>query len=248
MTPDALLQMFADAATAASQAVAGIRHAARRDRTDRPGQYALDLVADEAALRVLSKAPVRVVSEESGVTGHRDAPITVVIDPIDGSTNCARGIAYWCTSLCALDGDGPLAALVHNHPADARATAVRDEGAFRDGVKLAASTQTRLDASVIGLGGYPKHVLKSKQSRTLGSIALGLVDVAAGGLDGHIDHGRFMCPWDYLGGLLICREAGGIVRDVGGKEMVTDDVNARRQIVAAGTEELARALEEAVRP
>jgi fructose-1,6-bisphosphatase/inositol monophosphatase family enzyme len=246
VTPDALLALFDDAATAAREAVAGIQHAARRDRTDRPGQYALDLVADEAALRVLHQAPVRVVSEESGVTGRLDAPITVVIDPIDGSTNCARGIAYWCTSLCALDREGPLAALVHNHPAHSRATAMRGAGASRDGVTLAASTQTRLDASVISLGGYPKQMLRSKQSRTLGSIALGLVDVAAGGLDGHIDHGRFMAPWDYLGGLLICREAGGIVRDVDGEEMVTDDVHARRQIVAAGTEELARALEEAV--
>ncbi len=247
MTPESLLQLFDDAATAAREAVLGMQHAALRDRTDRPGQYALDLVADEAALRVLHKAPVRVVSEESGVTGQLDASVTVVIDPIDGSTNCARGLAYWCTSLCALDGDGLLAALVHNHPARARTTAIRGRGADREGVMLTASAQTRLDASVISVGGYPKQVLKSKQSRTLGSIALGLVDVAAGGLDGHIDHGRFMSPWDYLGGLLICREAGAIVRDVDGEEMVTDDVNARRQIVAAGTEELARALEEAVR-
>ena len=247
MTPESLLQLFDDTATAAREAVLGIQHAALRDRTDRPGQYALDLVADEAALRVLHDAPVRVVSEESGVTGKLDAPITVVIDPIDGSTNCARGLAYWCTSLCALDADGPLAALVHNHPANARATAIRGAGAFREGVRLQPSTQTRLDASVIDLGGYPKVILKAKQTRTLGSIALVLVDVAAGGFDGHVDYGRYMSPWDYLGGMLICWEAGGIVRDVAGEEMVTDDVNARRQIVAAGNDELARALEEAVR-
>jgi myo-inositol-1(or 4)-monophosphatase len=100
---------------------------------------------------------------------------------------------------------------------------------------------------VIDLGGYPKELLKAKQTRTLGSIALVLVDVAAGGFDGHVVYGRYMSPWDYLGGLLICREAGAIVRDVDGIEMVTDDVDARRQIVAAGTEQLARALEEAVR-
>ena len=37
------------------------------------------------------------------------ATVTVVLDPVDGSTNCSRGIAYWAMSICALDADGALA-------------------------------------------------------------------------------------------------------------------------------------------
>jgi fructose-1,6-bisphosphatase/inositol monophosphatase family enzyme len=246
VTPDALLELFDAAAAAARDAVMAIELSALRGRTERPGQYALDLAADDAACAVLTKAPVRIVSEESGIHGDLSADVAVVVDPIDGSTNCARGIAYWSTSLCALDRDGPVAALVHNHPANARATAIRGGGAHRDGVRLQVSGATQLGDCVIGLGGTPRRPIAARQARILGSIALELVDVAAGGLDGHVVNGAWVAPWDYLGGLLICREAGGIVRDASGKELVTDDVTARRQIIAAGTPELADALVAAV--
>ncbi|MGQ0826668.1 MAG: inositol monophosphatase family protein [Actinomycetota bacterium] len=246
MTPEALLELFADTAAAVQDAVASIERVALRNRTDRPGQYALDLVADAAACAVLAKAPVRIVSEESGAH-EGDSEITVVIDPVDGSTNCARGISYWATSLCALDADGPLAALVVNHATGTCATATRGGGAFRDGIALAVSTVTRLEDSVVAVGGMPPHALPWKQCRILGSIALELVDVASGGFDAHVDPGAWMAPWDYLGGLLICREAGGIVRDADDHELVTDAIDARRQVVAAGTAELADALERAAR-
>jgi fructose-1,6-bisphosphatase/inositol monophosphatase family enzyme len=45
-------------------------------------------------------------------------------------------------------------------------------------------------------------------------------------------------PWDYLGGLLACREAGALVVDVGGRDLVTDDPDARRQVVAGATPRL----------
>jgi fructose-1,6-bisphosphatase/inositol monophosphatase family enzyme len=245
VTPAELLELFVDTAAAAHAAVRAIPRAARRDRTDKPGQYALDIVADDAACAVLAKANVRIVSEESRVHGPDDAPITVVIDPIDGSTNCARGIPYWCTSLCALDADGPLAALVANHPASQRTTAVRGVGAYRDGVRLHASSATRVEDSVIAY--WPKRPLPAKQARVLGSIALELCDVAAGGLDAHADAGPWSAPWDYLGGYLVCIEAGAVVCDPSGRPIVTDDPDARRQIIAAGTRELADLVAAAVR-
>ncbi|HVJ97080.1 MAG TPA: hypothetical protein VNC41_09645, partial [Acidimicrobiia bacterium] len=75
MKPDTILELFDDTAAAVRNAVAAIDPASLRDRTDRKGQYALDLVADDAACRVLEKAPVRIVSEESGVHA-RDGEIT----------------------------------------------------------------------------------------------------------------------------------------------------------------------------
>ena len=50
------------------------------------------------------------------------------VDPVDGSTNCSRGIPYWGISLCALDADGPLCAFVENGATGARYTAVRGTG------------------------------------------------------------------------------------------------------------------------
>ncbi len=78
----------------------------------RDTQYHLDLAADEVALRVLHGAGFRVMSEESGVTGEGE--FTVVIDPIDGSTNCDQGIPFFATSLAVMKGAELVAGLVMN--------------------------------------------------------------------------------------------------------------------------------------
>ena len=242
MTPEALLACFDDVAVAVRSAVAPIDAATRRARTTVPGQYALDVIADAAAIEVLRKAPVRIVSEESGVHEREGSLITVVLDPVDGSTNCSRGISYWAISICALDADGPLAALVVNQATGERTSAVRGKGAHRDGTLLRASSVTRVEDAVVALSAYPERRLAWKQFRALGCASLMLCDVAAGGLDGMIDSAQNLAPWDYLGGYLACVEAGAIVREANGDELVTDDPEARRQVMAASTPELLDAL------
>lgn len=242
MSPESLLTLFDKTAVAIRDAVAPIRGADRRARTDRPGQYAIDVVADRAALEILHRVPLTVVSEESGITGTANAPITVVIDPIDGSSNAARDIPYWATSLCALDRDGPLAALVINHATGSSFRALRGGGATRDGTPLEPSTATRVEDAVVGISNFPGRMLAWKQFRALGSCALALCDVAYGALDGYFDAGSVHAPWDYLGGLLVCMEAGVNVIDTEDRDLDIADPNARRRLVAAGTPQLLQAL------
>ena len=109
-----------------------------RDRTERPGQYALDLVADDAACAVLERAPVRIVSEESGVHERAGAAITVVIDPVDGSTNCSRGIAYWATSI-ARARRRRLAVLARREPGRRRRARPRCAAAARSATASASA-------------------------------------------------------------------------------------------------------------
>ena len=101
---------------------------------------------------------------------------------------------------------------------------------------------TAIGEAVVGLGGLPPRHLGWKQSRVLGCCALELCEVAAGGLDGYLSPGSFHAPWDYLGGLLACSEAGAVVRDGEGAVLVTDDPTVRRRLVAAGTPELLATL------
>ncbi len=77
------------------------------------------------------------LSEESG-RHHADRPVTVVLDPLDGSSNAARGLPWYATSLCAVDAEGPLAAVVVNQVSGARYEAVRGGGARRDGEPIDA--------------------------------------------------------------------------------------------------------------
>lgn len=242
MTPDDLLDLFDATAAAVHDAVMGLSASALRDRTGRPGQYFLDVVADVAALKVLKEADLAIVSEESGAHGRDGAAITVVLDPVDGSTNCSRGISYWSTSLCALDADGALAALVVNQATGERTIAVRGEGAQRDGVPARASGVEHVEDAVIAISGTPPRVLPWKQFRALGCASLVLCDIAAGNLDGCVDGGAWHAPWDYLGGYLACIEAGAVVRDARGQELVVADFDARRQLVVAATVSLADEL------
>jgi len=208
----------------------------------RAGQYHSDLAADAAALVVLERAGVGVLSEESG--RHREgAEITVVMDPLDGSTNASRGIPWFATSLCAVDADGPLAAVVVNLATKDRFVATRGGGASRNGEPMQPSDRVEMGRSIIGLSGYPPSYLGWKQFRALGAVALDLCAVAGGVLDGYLDcswdaHGS----WDYLGGLLVCHEAGAQVVDAEGRDLVVLDHASRRTPVGAGTPDLLEAL------
>ena len=155
MTPEQLLALFEQTAAAIKDALDTVKGVDLRDRTSRPGQYALDLVADKAALEILNDAPVTIVSEESGVGPQSSSGITVVIDPVDGSSNAARGIPYWATSLCALDAQGPLAAMVINQATGVSSTATRGGGAFRDGVSISVSSATKAEEAVDRAFGIP---------------------------------------------------------------------------------------------
>jgi myo-inositol-1(or 4)-monophosphatase len=208
----------------------------------RAGQYRSDLAADEVAVAQLRAAGFGVLSEETGLH-DADRDVVVVLDPLDGSTNASRGIPWFGTSLCAVDGEGPLAAVVVNLVSGARYDAVRGGGARVDGQPLRPSGERHLRGALIGLSGYPPRYLGWRQYRALGAAALDLCAVAAGVLDGYLDcshdaHGS----WDYLGGLLVCREAGAVVADAAGRELVVLDHAARRTPVAAGTPDLLDAL------
>jgi myo-inositol-1(or 4)-monophosphatase len=207
-----------------------------------PGQYLSDLAADAAGVRVLDEAGVGVLSEETGLRGA-DRDVVVVLDPVDGSTNASRGIPWFATSLCAIDGDGPRAALVVDLPHGRTFTAVRGAGASVDGTPLATSGCTDLAEALVGISGLPSRPLGWRQFRTLGAAALDLCAVAEGALDGFVDtspsaHG----VWDYLGGALVCAEAGAVVADALGRDLVVLDHAARRTPVGAATPALFDAL------
>ncbi len=204
----------------------------------RPGQYLSDLAADEAAMAVLGRAGVGVLSEESGLH-EPEREIVVVLDPVDGSTNASRGFPWYATSLCALDAEGPRVALVVNQATGTRFEAVRGGGARCDGRPIRPSGVTTLSHSLIGLSGHPETSYGWRQYRALGASALDLCCVAAGAMDGFVDcsddaHGA----WDYLGATLVCREAGAIIGDAFDRELVLRGHADRRTPVAAATPEL----------
>ncbi len=208
----------------------------------RDGQHHSDLAADAAALAVLGARGFAVLSEESGLTvGERD--VTVVLDPLDGSTNASRGLSWWAISLCAVDVHGPVAALVVDLRHGDRWAAVRSGGSTRNGEPITPSRCTDIGDAIIGINGVPAGHGGWAQFRALGATALDLCAVADGTLDGYLDCTTdSLGVWDYLGASLICREAGASVVDADGRELKVLDHAARRSPVGAASGSLLAAL------
>ncbi len=228
-----VLEVLHDVATAVAGGLQRLDHWGLAGT--REGQYTFDLVADRAALEVIERAGFAALSEESGLHGlGRD--ILVVLDPVDGSTNLSRGLPWWATSACALDEAGPLAAVVVDQANGVRYEATRGGGARRDGDPIAPTSCASMGEAIVGLSGYPPRWLGWSQYRTLGAAALDICAVASGMLDAFIDCGpRSLAPWDYLGGLLVCAEAGAATGEAFRRDLVVTDPEARRTPVVAAT-------------
>lgn len=247
MHSDDVLALLHATADAISGALGALEHWRLADDRAHAGQYTHDQVADAAALAVLEPSGLGILSEESGRHEGR-LPVTIVMDPVDGSTNASRGLPWWATSLCAVDGDGPWVALTVDQVSGTRWEAVRGQGARRNGEPFARPATPPLRESIIGLGGLPPFHFGWWQFRSLGAIALDLCAVADGRLDGYVHCVRdAVAEWDYLAGVLICREAGAFVVDVHDRDLVMLEHAGRRTPCAAGSEQLLGELVEARR-
>jgi myo-inositol-1(or 4)-monophosphatase len=245
-SPDGTLEILHEVVSAVAASLEGLADWGLAGTRD--GQYRSDLIADRAALEVIERAGLGALSEESGLHSPERA-VWVVLDPVDGSTNAYRGLPWWATSACAIDANGPLAAVVANQASGVRFDARRGGGARCDGRPVSPTSCQAMRQAVVALSGYSRRWLGWAQYRVFGAAALDLCAVAAGQVDAFIDCApRALAPWDYLGGVLICQEAGAVVSEAFGRDLVVREYEARRSPIAAATpallaEALARRLD-----
>jgi myo-inositol-1(or 4)-monophosphatase len=94
------VQELSDRFAGTSKGITKVGQGAGGDKT-----LLVDMEAEKAALAVFSDVKdLRVITEERGEFGPRDARWTLILDPVDGSSNFERGIPFYCTSLAVLDG------------------------------------------------------------------------------------------------------------------------------------------------
>jgi myo-inositol-1(or 4)-monophosphatase len=207
----------------------------------------IDLVteADLSAERefralIAARFPSHVVLGEEGGDGGASAEHRWIIDPLDGTTNFAHGLALFCVSI-ALEIAGRVeVAAVYDPMADELYTAERGEGARLNGRRIHVTGADRLIDGLLCTGfpyslgdDLPGHVAvfaaflgRARAVRRLGSAALDLCYVAAGRLDGFWEDR--LHPWDIAAGALVVEEAGGRVTDFAGAPVRLD----RGQILA----------------
>ncbi|WP_456329569.1 bifunctional fructose-1,6-bisphosphatase/inositol-1-monophosphatase [Archaeoglobus sp.] len=206
---------------------------------------AADKVAEEAALEILKKESVTVVTEESGVVGEGD--VFVALDPLDGTFNATRGVPVYSVSLCFSQSDklkDAFLGYVYN-------LATGDEyyadstGAYRNGERIRVSDESSLYCNAIIY--YPNKDYPFKRMRIFGSAATELCFFADGSFDCFIDirPGKMLRIYDAAAGVFIAERAGGKVTEIDGSSLGNKkfDMQERLNIVAANEKLHAKLLE-----
>ena len=168
------------------------------------------------------------LAEEDGALPDPLAPWRWVVDPLDGTINFAHGFPPWCVSI-ALEHRGRLVAgLIHVPLTGETFAATADGGATLDRKALRVSGSQTLRTSLIATGMptdfagdadrqmafYRRLSTGTHSVRRTGSSAWNLAIVAAGGCDAF--YATSLQPWDAAAGVLLVREAGGVVTNLRG--------------------------------
>ncbi|WP_165310720.1 inositol monophosphatase family protein [Microbacterium protaetiae] len=237
MTDSTQSRLFKDAAAVAARAQRDpLRRAFRSEMELGFKRDARDIVTvhDKATERALVAALTAAVpdsaflGEEGGAIG--EGRVRWYIDPIDGTSNFAAGIAFWCVSIAAEVEGSIVAGVVYDPVADILFSADLD-GAYLDDRPLRSrGAQTEDEATLIT--GYPNArdldahgdaalerfgalVAAYRALRRPGSAAMSICHVAAGWVD--VAAGFAVNPWDVSAAGFILTQAGGVYRGMGGE-------------------------------
>lgn len=187
------------------------------------------------------------VSSTNTLPELTDEP-TWIIDPIDGTTNFVHSFPFTCVSIALCVNKQLEIGIVYNPMLEQLFTARRGRGAFLNGKPIQSSKIEQLEHSLlcleasyatiesiknIILGRVEAFISVAHGIRTMGSAALTLCYVAMGATEAY--HCDNLMPWDVAAGVLVIREAGGVVIDTNGGEF---NVSSPK-VVAAGNQKLA---------
>jgi len=155
--------------------------------------------------------------------GGRFADSVWIVDPIDGTADFARGVAYFCVSIAFVQGGQVQVAAVYDPMADELFAARRGQGATLNGRPMAVSPVADMRQAIVELGGSPRAPFERYLDvarrlnaagagvKRCGSGALGLAYVAAGRQDAYCE--LHINAWDAAAAVLLIEEAGGWTND-----------------------------------
>jgi myo-inositol-1(or 4)-monophosphatase len=219
---------------------------------------AADKRAEDMLYTDLSKARpgYGFIGEEGGTREGADKTHTWIVDPLDGTTNFLHGIPQFAISI-GLQREGTIiAGVIYNPATDDLFIAERGKGAFLNDTRLRVAARKQLHDCVIacglphiGRGDLPlsRDEMTALQPRVaglrrFGAASLDLAYVAAGRLDGYWE--RNLKPWDMAAGLIMIREAGGVVSDIqtSGDPLISGDVVCGNETIPAELTKILRPL------
>jgi myo-inositol-1(or 4)-monophosphatase len=185
----------------------------------------VDRTAEEMiAETLLSAVPdSQMIGEELTPDATPQAEVAWVVDPLDGTTNYLHGYPQYAVSIACVVRGELCVGVILDVPRDIVYKAASGHGAWMGSQQLAVSQVATPGEALIGtgfpfkrldgldryLGQFTRVMEATAGIRRAGSAALDLADVAAGRLDAFWE--LWLSPWDVAAGVVLIREAGGVV-------------------------------------
>ena len=232
-----LVKVAARAAARAAAHIRSVRPPRAQDWTEK-GRHDFVTEVDRACEALISEAVTRdvpgsrVVGEELTPQLAAGGDVVWIVDPLDGTTNYLHGYPQYAVSIgCAVRGE-LCAGVVHDVGRDHVYRAWRGGGAWVGDDRLAVSSETEPGRALIGTGfpfkdqaplevylrQFAAVMERTSGMRRAGAAALDLADLAAGRFDAFWE--LSLAPWDVAAGVVLVREAGGLVTRLDGSEDV----------------------------
>ena len=173
-----------------------------------------DTKAEKIIIEELSKAKKNysIISEEDGSIIKEDKDNVWIIDPIDGTTNFLHGIPHFAISIALKSNDEIISGLIYDPIKDEMFYAEKNSGAFFNNKRIKVSNKKEIVNCLFATGGKDEDSKIGLNIRKSGSAALDMAYVASGRFDGYFQ--KNLNLWDIAAGLILVKEAGGIVNEI----------------------------------
>ena len=171
-----------------------------------------DIKAEKIIIEELKKARPNysIISEENGVEKNKDETNFWIIDPIDGTTNFLHGVPHFAISIALQSNNEMVCGLIYDPIKDELFYAEKNHGAYFNNQRIRVAKKRNIDECLfaVGKGKYNPDLIY----RRSGSAALDLAYVASGRFDGYFQNNLNL--WDIAAGIIIVKEAGGIINEI----------------------------------
>ena len=176
-----------------------------------------DIKAEKIIIEELSKARKNysILSEEDGSKVGKDKNNIWIIDPIDGTTNYLHGVPHFAISIALKSNNEIISGVIYDPIKDEMFYAEKNNGAYYNNQRIRVSNKKKLEDCLFATGGNISEKNKTNTDiiiRRSGSAALDMAYVAAGRFDGYFQ--KNLNIWDIAAGIIIIKEAGGIINEI----------------------------------
>ena len=176
-----------------------------------------DTKAEKIIIEELSKARKNysILSEEDGSKIGKDKNNIWIIDPIDGTINYLHGVPHFAISIALKSNNEIISGVIYDPIKDEMFYAEKNNGAYYNNQRIRVSKKKKLEDCLFATGGNISEKNKTNTNiiiRRSGSAALDMAYVAAGRFDGYFQ--KNLNIWDIAAGIIIVKEAGGIINEI----------------------------------